>query len=82
MEKKVLLKFINHTIKMVETYFLGDKVEFYVDGDKIGSDGSKPYQKTYTIPAGKNGSSIDVRVKVTDDNGNTDSSDDDVSVNF
>lgn len=59
-----------------------DEVEFYVDGDKVGKDDSKPYQTTYTIPAGKNGSTIDVRVKVTDDNGNTDSDSDDVSVSF
>jgi len=59
-----------------------DEVKFYVDGDEISSKSSKPYQTTYDIPNSKNGHSIEVKVKVVDDNGNEDSDSDDVSVNF
>ncbi|MCX6765371.1 MAG: PBP1A family penicillin-binding protein [Candidatus Moranbacteria bacterium] len=57
-----------------------DKVEFFVDGDKIASRSSKPYETSYSIPVGKKGSTVEVKVKVTDDNGNTDSDSKDVSI--
>jgi 1A family penicillin-binding protein len=46
-----------------------DKVEFFVDGDKIKSIDGKPYKASYSIPAAKNNSTIEVKVVVTDDNG-------------
>ncbi len=57
-----------------------DKVEFFVDGDKIYS--GKSDSTDYSIPVEKNGSSISIKVEVTDKNGNTASDSKDVSVSF
>jgi 1A family penicillin-binding protein len=57
-----------------------DKIEFYVDGDKIASGSSK--STSYTIPASKNGSTITVKVVLKDDKGNEASDSKDVSVSF
>lgn len=57
-----------------------NKVEFFVDGDKIYS--GKSASTDYSIPAEKNGSSISIKVEITDENGNTASDSKDVSVSF
>lgn len=57
-----------------------DKIEFFVDGDKISSRSSSSIK--YAIPAEKNGSSITIKVEITDKNGNTASDSKDVSVNI
>lgn len=59
-----------------------DKVEFFVDGDKIASISSKPYKKVYDVPLAKNNFTLDVKVEVTDDNGNKSSDSQSVSVAF
>jgi 1A family penicillin-binding protein len=46
-----------------------DKVDFYVDGNKIDSKSSG--STTYTLPDSLNGKNIEVEVTVTDKNGNT-----------
>ena len=57
-----------------------DKIEFSVDGDNVSSGTSKSVD--YTIPVEKNGTTISVKVIVTDNNGNTASDSKDVSVSF
>lgn len=55
-----------------------DKIEFFIDGDKIHSGKDKSY--TYEVPDAKNNSMVSVEVKLTDNNGNTTSDSDDTSV--
>lgn len=57
-----------------------DRIEYFIDGDKVHSGKDKSY--TYSIPAGKNGTTIEVKVKITDDNGNEDNNSDEVAVSF
>ncbi len=57
-----------------------DKIEFFADGNKISSGNSASAE--YTIPLEKNGSSITVKVEITDKNGNTASDSKNVSVNI
>jgi 1A family penicillin-binding protein len=64
----------------VDTPYGIDRIEFFVDGDKIY--GGKSKSTSYDIPSEKNGSNIEVKVVVTDDNGNTASDSDEVSVNI
>ncbi|MDD5083844.1 MAG: PBP1A family penicillin-binding protein [Candidatus Moranbacteria bacterium] len=57
-------------------------VTFSVDGNGIGSSSSDHPSVSYSIPAEKNNSTLNVEVKVTDDNGNTKSDSKSVSVHF
>ncbi|GBE16961.1 penicillin-binding protein 2D [bacterium BMS3Abin15] len=59
-----------------------DKVEISVDGDKIALVSSKPYKKVYSVPVADNNSTLDVKVEVTDDNGNKSSDSKNVNVSF
>jgi len=59
-----------------------DKVEFFVDGNKIDSISGEPFKTDYSIPAAENNSTIDVKVEVTDDDGNKASDSKSVSVAF
>ncbi|MFC1645298.1 penicillin-binding protein [Patescibacteria group bacterium] len=45
-------------------------VKFYVDDSEIASKSGGPYETTYEIPVDKNGSTLKVEVKLTDDNDN------------
>jgi penicillin-binding protein 1C len=47
-----------------------DRVTYYVDGDEVGSTDNKPYSIGYSIPGSKNNSTITIKVKLRDDNGN------------
>jgi 1A family penicillin-binding protein len=59
-----------------------NKVEFFVDGDKIDSVSSSPYKTDYSIPAAKNNSTINIKVVVTDNDGNEAEDNKSVSVAF
>lgn len=56
----------------VNSPFDVDGVEFSVNGDKIDSMSSEPYQASYTVPSGKTGE-LEFKAKVTDEKGNADS---------
>lgn len=57
-------------------------VVFSVNGNDIGSSDSENASASYSIPADKNNSTLNVEVKVTDDNGNTAKDSKSVSVHF
>ena len=48
-----------------------DKVTYSVDGTEVGTVSSSPYSLSYTIPAGKNNSTLKIEVELRDQNGNT-----------
>lgn len=58
-----------------------DKVTYSIDGSTVGTSSDKPYSYTYSIPDGKNNSSIKVEVELRDENDNkaTDSKNVDVA---
>lgn len=58
------------------------EVGFFVNGDKIGSVNNSPYKIDYTVPTEKNNSTLDVKVTVTDKNGNEASTSQSVNVAF
>lgn len=49
-----------------------NQVDFFVDGDAIGSKGSGPYSIEYNLPQSLNNKEIEVRVKAYDKYGNKD----------
>lgn len=65
----------NKTIK-IETDISGDadvdQVDFFFDGDSIGSKKDGPYEKEYNIPDSKNGQTVVIKVKVYDKDGGKD----------
>lgn len=58
-----------------------DKVTYSIDGSTVGTSSDKPYSYTYSIPDGKNNSTIKVEVELRDKNDNktTDSKNVDVA---
>lgn len=59
-----------------------EKVTYFVDGDEVGSSGSKPYSVNYSIPESKRSSTLSVEAKLVDKNGNEAESDKSVSVSY
>ncbi len=59
-----------------------ESVSYEVDGDGAGSTGSKPYSVEYEIPAGKNGSTVTIQVRVKDKNGNEAKDEAEMQVSF
>jgi 1A family penicillin-binding protein len=59
-----------------------DKVEFYINGEKIYSSGKKPFEKKYEIPVDRNGTTLEVKAKITDEEGNEATDTESVSVAF
>lgn len=57
-------------------------VTYEVDGKEVGSSGNKPYSVSYDIPTEKNNSTISVKAKLEDTNGNTAIATKDVSVHY
>ncbi len=57
-------------------------VVYSADGHEVGTANSKPYSVNYTVPTEKNGSSITIRVEVTDENGNTASDSGSIQASF
>lgn len=57
-------------------------VKYSVDGNEIGKTSSKPYDLKYSVPTDKNGSSLNVSVEITDENGNTASDSGKIQANF
>jgi hypothetical protein len=58
------------------------KVTYSVDGDTVKSVDNKPYSTDYSIPNSKNNHTITVKAELEDDNGNTTTDSQDVSVSF
>ncbi len=59
-----------------------DKVTYSIDGSEVGVSSDKPYSYTYSIPDGKNNSSIKVEVELRDENDNKATDSKNVSVAF
>lgn len=59
-----------------------NKVEFFVNGNKIDSMSSSPFKTDYSIPAAENNSTLNVKAEVTDNDGNNASDSKSVSVAF
>lgn len=57
-------------------------VTYEVDGKEVGSSTSKPYSISYDIPAEKNNSTLSVKAKLEDTNGNTATASQDISVHY
>lgn len=57
-------------------------VTYEVDGKEVGSSGNKPYSVSYDIPTEKNNSTISVKAKLEDTNGNTAIATKDVSIHY
>jgi len=49
-----------------------EKVEFFVDGNSIGSRKRSPYSLNYEVPESKNGKEIEIEVKVKDEDDGSD----------
>ncbi len=47
-----------------------DKVTYSIDGEEIGSSSDKPYSVGYSVPGGKNNSTLKIEVELRDKNGN------------
>ncbi len=77
---------INNDSLKIQTKVSGQakakEVEFYIDGESIGSDKSSPFDFSYSIPDSKNGGEIEIRVKVRDDNGGSKEDSLKVKINF
>jgi hypothetical protein len=63
-----------------ETVYDIEKIEYYVDGDKIAETKDKNYE--YSIPSGKNNKTITIEVRLTDKGGNTASAKEKVDIAF
>lgn len=59
-----------------------ESVTYRVNGSEVGSSGSKPYSVSYSIPAEKNNSTLDIEAEVKDKNGNKAKSSKSVSVSY
>ncbi len=59
-----------------------EKVTYFVDGNVVGSSGSKPYSISYDIPAEKNNSTLKIEVEIEDKNGNKDTASKSVDVSY
>jgi hypothetical protein len=59
-----------------------DKIEFFIDGNSIGTRKSSPYDLSYEIPDSKNGGEIEIRVKAKDEDGGEDEDKIKVKVDF
>jgi len=59
-----------------------DKVEFFIDGNSIGSKKKSAYDLNYKMTEDKNGNEIEIEVKVKDKDGGTDSDKIKVKVKF
>jgi len=57
-----------------------DQVDFFFNDDSIGSRKSSPYEISYTIPQSDNNDTSTIRVKVYDENGNSDEDEVDIYV--
>lgn len=70
----------------IKTNISGDadvqQVDFFFGGKAIGTRKSKPYELAYKIPADKNGQTVDIEVKVYDEDGGRDSDKINVKVEF
>ncbi len=58
------------------------RVNFYVNDEEINSISSKPYETVYDIPIDKNNSTLKIKVKLIDDNGNETDDSEDVAISF
>jgi 1A family penicillin-binding protein len=58
------------------------EVEFFIDGNSIGTRKKSPYDLTYEIPDSKNGGEIEIRVKAKDEDGGEDEDKIKVKVDF
>lgn len=59
-----------------------DKVKIYVDNEEVNSSDQKDFSVKYNLSAGENNSTLKIRAKITDKNGNEDSDSKNVSVSF
>ncbi len=59
-----------------------DQVDFFFDGKSIGSRKDKPYEKEYNIPDDKDGKSVEIKVKVYDEDGGKDEDSIRVKIDF
>lgn len=59
-----------------------EKVTYSVDGSEVGSTESKPYSISYSIPSDKNNSTLKIKVKLRDKNGNEAEDSKDMSVSY
>ncbi len=59
-----------------------DKVTYSVDGTEVGTANSSPYSLSYTIPTGKNNSTLKIEAELRDQNGNTANDSRSISVAF
>lgn len=59
-----------------------DKVTYYVNDNEVGSSGDKPYSISYSIPGDKNNSTLKIKAKLRDDNGNEAEATKDLSVSY
>ena len=59
-----------------------DKVKVYVDDKEIASSGSKDFSVKYSLSIAENNSTLKIKAKITDKNGNEDSDSKDMGVSF
>lgn len=57
-------------------------LKIFVDGSEIASDGGNSLSKTYSVPLEKNNSTLTVKARVRDKNGNEEETEKSVSVSF